>query len=158
MPASISARVTVNARWADNSNAPDVRRGAIERTAGYMRRRHARGQAFMVDEHRWEIVSAEQRRSTPFGIQALEAGYVWDERTRTTAGGKSIVVPKKDGWFEHVMNASEYAVINYGLGYQTEAQIERHAARIERQKIERAQRDVDPTDRQSGGRRTRGGY
>jgi hypothetical protein len=52
-------------------------------------------------------------------VQALEAGYVWDERTRTTSGGKAIVVPLKDGWFEHVMNCGEYTELNFGQGQQT---------------------------------------
>ena len=148
------------ARWIDNSNAPDVRRGAIEQTTAYLNRRSARGEeAFACDDQRWRIVGDDQDRLVNFAAQALEAGYVWDERTRTTAGGKSIVVPLKDGWFEHVMNCSEYAVLNFGQGVQTEQQVQRHAERVQREALRRAQRD--PGERFTWSRRSslgRGGY
>lgn len=147
----------IHPRYVANSNAPDVRRGAIEKTAHYMRRRNAQGESFAVDERRWLIVSTDERRQVPIAAQALEAGYVWDERTRTTAGGKSIVVPLKDGWFEHVMNCAEYAVLNFGQAVQTEAQIERHAERMAQAALRRAQKDADPF-RWQAERTGRGGY
>lgn len=146
-------------RWIDNSNAPDVRRGAVERTAGHMKRRTVQGEAFALDDTRWQIVSERECRNVGFAAQACEAGYVWDERTRTTAGGKSIVVPLKDGWFEHVMNCAEYTELNFGQGQQTEQQMERRAERVATAAVRRAQRDSDPYDRRrravSAGR---GGY
>lgn len=146
-------------RWAEDSNQPAIRRGCIERTAEHLRRRTAVGEAFAVDDTRWLVISATQVRPLPFAAQALEAGYVWDERTRTTAGGKSIVVPLKDGWYEHVMNCAEYSMRNFGQAQQTVTQVERHASRIHSQALKRAQRDVDPYDAtRRGGVLGRGGY
>ncbi len=146
-------------RWVENANAPAIRRGCIERTADYMRKRSAHGECFRADDSRWLIISATERRERPFAIQALEAGYVWDERTRTSAGGKSIIVPLKDGWFEHVMNCAEYTELNFGRGQQSEKQIEQHAVKVARQKLVLAQRDNDPYDRMMKGRnRGRSGY
>ncbi len=144
-------------RWVENSNAPAVRRGCIERTADYMRKRTSVGEAFTCEDRRWAIVGERERREVPFAVQALEAGYVWDERTRTTAGGKSIVVPLKDGWFEHVMNCAEYTELNFGRGQQTVEQMERHATRAAQAAVRRAQRDPDTRDRVRVGT-GRGGY
>lgn len=147
-------------RWAENSNAPVVRRGCIERTAEYMRRRHATGECFAVDDARWLVIGTTELRPTQFAAQALEAGYVWDERSRTTAGGKSIVVPLKDGWFEHVMNCAEYTELNFGQGRLSVVQMERQSAKIHHAAIKRAQKDYDPYDRLKQGRQSarRGGY
>jgi PBSX family phage terminase large subunit len=146
-------------RWVENSNMPEVRSGAIQQIAGYMRRRTIRGdEAFRVDPHRWRIISARDARFATFSLDALEAGYVWDERVRTSAAGKRIVVPLKDGYYEHVMNCAEYGQINYGpakLTMTDEAKLQRQA------EIAVTRRDKDPSDesRRGGQRvRPRGGW
>lgn len=102
-------------RWVDNSNMPEVRSAAIQAVAGYMRRRTVRGgEAFQVDRSRWRIISAREARFSSFYVDGLEAGYVWDERVRSSASGKKIIVPMKDGYYEHGQNCLEYGQINCG--------------------------------------------
>ena len=141
--------------WVETSNSPAVRRGCIERMAEVMRRRTAVGEAFSVDDRRWLVISPRQVRETAFAVQALEAGYVWDERSRTTAGGKSIVVPLKDGWFEHVMNCAEYTELNFGRGAMSVLQMEQQASKLASAALRRAQKDDESfrwNQRQSAGR------
>lgn len=148
----------IHPRWAENSNAPVVRRGCIERTAEYMRRRHSTGECFSVDDQRWLVIGTTELRPTQFAAQALEAGYVWDERSRTTAGGKSIVVPLKDGWFEHVMNCAEYTELNFGQGRLSVVQMERQSAKIHSAQLKRSQQDGDPYRNHPLRSARRGGY
>lgn len=132
-------------RWVENSNMPEVRHGAIQVTAGYMRRRTVRGdEAFQVDPTHWRIVSARESRFASFALDALEAGYVWDDRVRQTAGGKKLTVPMKDGYYEHVMNCGEYGVINYGPARMTVTD-EQKLERLAQAAISRP--DQDPADR-----------
>lgn len=146
-------------RWVDNSNAPDVRRGAIERIGGYLRKRTAKGsEAFAIDDTHWLTVSERESVFKPFLAQGFEAGYVWDERMRSTAGGKSITVPLKDGWYEHGMNCLEYMELNYGRSQQSEKQMESRAARVHAQSLRRAQIDRDPYDIRGQISGRRGGY
>jgi len=58
-------------------------------------------------------------RSGPFLVDALEAGYVWDEHM-VSVGNKQIRRPKKDGWFEHGMNCLEYLELTFGADRPTE--------------------------------------
>jgi len=48
-----------------------------------------------------------------FLADAFEAGYVWDEHM-VSVGNKQVRKPKKDGWYEHGMNCSEYLELNFG--------------------------------------------
>lgn len=138
----------INPIWTDNSNMPEVRSGAIQVIAGYMRRRTVRGgEAFQIDPHRWRIISAREARFASFALDALEAGYVWDDRARSSASGKKLIVPLKDGYYEHVMNCGEYGVINYGparLTVTDEHKLQRQAEAF----ITR--RDRDPADVRRG--------
>jgi PBSX family phage terminase large subunit len=112
--------------WRMNANAPDVRAGTIEAIAAHMRRRTAQGaEAFMVeaDPDRWIRVSLDGPVVEPFLVDALEAGYVWDEHM-VSVGNKQIRKPKKDGWFEHGMNCLEYLELTYGADKQTKEQEE----------------------------------
>lgn len=106
--------------WRDNANAPDVRAGTIEALAAHMRRRTASGEAFLVesDPDRWLRVSMDGPVVEPFLVDALEAGYVWDEHM-VSVGNKQIRKPKKDGWFEHGMNVMEYLELTYGADRPT---------------------------------------
>lgn len=117
--------------WRDNANAPDVRGGCIEALGAHMRRRTADGEAFQVesDPARWLRVSGDGPHAEPFVVDALEAGYVWDEHM-VSVGNKQIRKPKKDGWFEHGMNCTEYLELTYGADRPTqEASAARKAKR-----------------------------
>ncbi len=137
----------IHPRWQEDSNQPAIRRGCIERTMDLLKKRTSVGDAFAVDDQRWLVVGVSQVRPTPFAVQALEAGYVWDERKRTTAGGKSITVPLKDGWFEHVMNCAEYTMLNFGGEQISLQQAERRAGKIQAQRLKQQQKDWDLADR-----------
>lgn len=133
-------------RYIENSNAPDVRRGVIERIQGYMRRRTPMGEAFQVHPDRWVLLSNKGETPSQVVLEALQAGYVWDMDHPRNVGNKQIVVPVKDGWFEHLMNCAEYMELNFGGAQPTEAQAARRAARIEAQAMRVMQKDRDPED------------
>jgi hypothetical protein len=100
--------------WRPNSNAPDVRLGMVERTAAQMRKRTASGEMFGVDNgDHWLRLSAEAVVADRFLAKGFEAGYVWDVHM-VSVGSKQIRKPKKDGWFEHGQNCSEYLELNFG--------------------------------------------
>lgn len=125
-------------RWIDSSNQPEVRVYAIETLAGYMRR-----DRFRIDPKRWAIVgTTDAKCPSSFAIDGLDAGYVWDERTRRTAGGKNLQLPLKDGFYEHAMNAGEYGVINFGPAQPAKVD----ERKLEAQALRAAQRDKDPYD------------
>jgi hypothetical protein len=115
---------------------------------------------FKVDGSRWWIVSQQTATRATFLLDALEAGYVWDERIRRTHGGKGIVLPMKDGYYEHSMNCLEYLLVQFGPALPTATESARLAAKA----LKEAQLDPDTDDRavlkrvsgfHSGGR---GGY
>jgi hypothetical protein len=67
--------------------------------------------------------------------------------------------PKNDGWYDHGQHCCEYMEINFGGAQPSVAATERHAERLSRQAVVRAQRDVDPSDwRLRRKRLGRGGY
>ena len=108
--------------WRENANAPDVRAGIIEALGAHMRRRTPSGEAFQItnDPDRWLLVDQSGPKYEPFVADAFEAGYVWDEHM-VSVGNKQIRKPKKDGWFEHGMNATEYLELTFGADRVTEA-------------------------------------
>jgi hypothetical protein len=117
----IVRRFGFSPHWRDNANAPDVRAGAIESLAALMRRRIPNGEAFAVssDPDHWQLVDQNGPKHEPFLADALEAGYVWDEHM-VSVGNKQIRKPKKDGWFEHGMNALEYLELAFGADRMTD--------------------------------------
>src|SRR6185503_15143650 len=133
-------------RWQENSNAPNVRIATIERLAGHMRRRTPQGEAFGVDNERWVRVAPDGVMPWKFLADGFEAGYVWDEHM-VSVGSKQMRKPKKDGWFEHGQNCTEYLELNFGGAQPSVLQVERMAGRIQQMQLRRAQRDVDPYDR-----------
>lgn len=146
----------ISPKWVANSNAPDVRDYAVQTIAGYMRRRTMRGEAFQIDPTRWRIVSSREAKYSSFVVDALEAGYVFDDRARRTAGGKSIIVPLKDGYYEHSMNAAEYGVLNYGPARPSVTDERKYERQMQRSLTAR---DKDPDDARSRqGQFSRGGY
>jgi hypothetical protein len=148
----------IYATWKDNSNAPDVRLAMIERLAGYMRKRTPRGEAFAIESNpnRWLIVTPDTVRPWSFLADGFEAGYVWDEHF-VSVGSKQVRKAKKDGWYEHGQNATEYLELNFGGAQPSVEQSNRHASKMHRQQLKYSQKDYDPADRKpvSAGR---GGY
>lgn len=135
----------IAARSVPNSNMPDVRDFAIQTIAGYMRRRTMQGEAFAVSrKRRWMIVSSREARDSTVVTDALEAGYVYDDRQRQTSGGRTLIVPLKDGFYEHSMNCAEYAVLNYGPGRQSVKDERRAVAQMQ---AALTKSDRDPMDR-----------
>jgi hypothetical protein len=141
-----------------NSNSPKIRLNIIERLAGMMRRRGARGEAFGVDKGRWMRVSSVSAVPHHFLADAMEAGYVWDEHT-ISVDHKAVRRPKKDGWYEHGMNCLEYLEHNFGGSSQSVEQATRRADRIRARDL-RGLPDRDPYDRIAKRPEafTRGGY
>ncbi len=103
-----------------DANSPAVRLAAIERTAAQMRRRAAdRGEAFVVsNSDRWLRISTTNSVIDRWLADGFEAGYVWDEHM-VSVGNKQVRKPKKDGWFEHGQNCSEYLECNFGMAMKT---------------------------------------
>lgn len=131
--------------WRANANAPDVRAATIESLGSHMRRRTPAGEAFQVesDPERWLLVNLDGPKSEPFLVDALEAGYVWDEHV-VSVGNKQIRKPKKDGWFEHGMNCLEYLELTYGADRPTdEAKAARRARQLARQPTLNVPRGTD---------------
>ena len=117
--------------WKDNANAPDVRLACVESLSAHMRRREPGGaEAFLVesDPNRWLRVSTEGTTVDGFVTDALEAGYVWDEHM-VSVGNKQVRKPKKDGWFEHGMNCTEYLELNFGATRATEEERDQKLAK-----------------------------
>lgn len=112
---TILERHSINAIYQPNSNAPDVRHEMIERHAAAMRKRTPQGEAFIInsDPDRWVRVSEGNAVSDRFLADGFEAGYVWDEHY-VSVGSKQMRKAKKDGWYEHGQNASEYLELNFG--------------------------------------------
>ena len=148
----------ITPRYKDNSNAPDVRLAMVERMAAYMRKRTPQGEAFGVEANpqRWLLISPDKVGSWPFVADGFEAGYVWDEHY-VSVGSKQMRKPKKDGWYEHGMNACEYLELNFGGSQPSVERVERRGARAAQAALKRSQRDDDPFrwQRSAGGR---GGY
>lgn len=145
-------------RWVENANQPIIRRAVIERTADYMKKRTAKGDAFQCDPDHWLIISGKESRDEPFGPDALFYGYVWDQNTRRTAN-KSIRVPKEDDWYEHVMSCAENTELNFGRGHVSPDQIERRAARAAARALRESQQDrAEPFRWNRNASRNRAGY
>ena len=106
----------IRPRFVPDSNSPAIRLAMVERQASHMRKRAAdREEAFVVnaDPDRWLTISAQSTSTERFLADAFEAGYVWDEHM-VSVGNKQVRKPKKDGWYEHGMNCSEYLELNFG--------------------------------------------
>ena len=150
----------INPVFLPESNSPHIRASAIERLAGYMRKRTHTGEAFSIDPDRQLIVSMTGANPSKFITDGFEAGYVWDPHPKSV-GGKPIRTPLKDGWYEHGQNCVEYAELNFGQSQMSVEQATRHASRIQNQALKQAQRDSDPYDlrvRAAQRSQVRGGY
>jgi len=148
----------ISPQFVENANAPNIRAAMVERLASYMRRRTPQGEAFGVNDEHWLLVSAETVRPWAFLTDGFEAGYVWDAHW-VSVGSKQMRKPRKDGWYEHGQNCTEYLELSFGGAQPSVEQRERHAEHQVQAAVRRAQRDVDPYDVRVGMRRGgRGGY
>lgn len=132
-------------RAIETSNSPTVRRACIEALMDQMRRRVQGGEAFRCHPDRWLMVAENAIHPRAFVPDAFEAGYVWDEHSRSV-GNKSVAVPLKDGWYEHGMNCVEYLQANFGMVRPSAHGIEQELERVQARALKRAQRDADPYD------------
>ena len=94
-----------------------------------MQRLTRQGPAFTVDPDRWRLSGAEGVMESTHFIDALEAGYVWDERSIAHAVSPNTRRARKDGFYDHAMNAIEYIVLAYGPAQPTKVNVEKEQAR-----------------------------
>ena len=131
-----------NVQTIGGANLPEVRNRAIQVMATAMRRLTAMGPGMVVDRARWVELGPGSRvvqRSEVY-IDALEAGLVWDERNYHLGQSGNVRRIQKDGAsgvFTHLFDATTYAVLRFGPGAMTQADVAKEQARVER----RAQRD-----------------
>lgn len=92
----------VVARWIEGSNHPTKRFWAIQEIAKYLTRLTPDGVALQIHP---------RCRLT---IDAFSAGYVWSDKAIGNRVQLNVRMPKKDGRFDHIMNAAEYTVLNFG--------------------------------------------
>ena len=94
----------------------------------YMARMTPKGPAFEIDP-KCRIM-----------IDAFEAGYVWEEITRTGSLYPSTRRPKKDGFYDHLMNTAEYTVLNFaGISVKDQKALRRQSS------IDRDPADAPPS-------------
>jgi len=92
------------AKYQRDANRPERREYAIQQTSGYMTR-IVHGRPAFLAHPRCSIL-----------IDGFEAGYVFDDRKFVNAAFPNIRRPKKDGYYDHLQNTIEYAILNFGTG------------------------------------------
>lgn len=92
----------VEAQWLPGSNQSEQRSYAIQQIASHLSRLTEYGPAVAV--HPRCIMLA----------RAFEAGYVKDDHAPGLTQSPSIIRPKKDGTYDHLMNDAEYLELNFG--------------------------------------------
>ena len=132
----------VNLYTIGGANHPDARDRCIQHLAGYMQRLTRQGPAFLVDPDRWRMSAPEGVIDSTHFIDALEAGYTWDERSIAHMVSPNTRRARKDGFYDHAMNAIEYMVLAYGPAQPTKVDREKEAARARRL----ATKDYDEAD------------
>lgn len=95
------------------ANHPDKRNTALQAISGYMRRLTGQGVGFAVSP-RFLVLGRNHQRPINVLVDALEAGYVWDEHSTASSSSPSTRRPKKDGYYDHCMNCLEYIALKFG--------------------------------------------
>jgi hypothetical protein len=134
------------ARFVVGSNLPEKRQYAIQQISSYMNRL-IQGRPALLLHPRAEVT-----------IDGLEAGYVYDDRAFTNARLPNFRRPKKDGYYDHLQNTIEYAMLNYGARPVTSVD---YGSLSARQRVALLQTDTDDGDasgRVSTRSRNRTGY
>jgi hypothetical protein len=94
----------MGARFTQDANRPEKREWAIQQISGYMSR-IVRGRPALLIHPRCGTL-----------IDGFEAGYVFDDRKFINSRLPNVRKPKKDGFYDHLQNTVEYAMLNYGTG------------------------------------------
>lgn len=108
---------------------PDDRAVArLESHAGKLPIRYASAHepAFLLNP-RFVMVSPRSEGMVPVLQEAFGAGYIWDDdRRRSNQTDGNLRMPKKDGFFEHPMNALEYVIHNFYQPKPTDQELSRN--------------------------------
>lgn len=94
--------VSTAAQFVVGANAPMKREWCLQQIAGYMGRL-LQGRPALLVHPRAEIL-----------IDGFEAGYVYDDRRFVNAQLPNVRKARKDGFYDHLQNTVEYAVLTYG--------------------------------------------
>ncbi len=92
----------VGAVFTTGANRPEKREWCVQQISSYFSRLILARPALCVHP-RAEIL-----------IDGFEAGYVYDDRTSVNSRLPNVRRPKKDGFYDHLQNTVEYAVLAYG--------------------------------------------
>lgn len=161
-----------------DANQPEIRYAQTELLSTYMQHHVNGAEAFLVDPERWVVAELNDERQDSFFVDGLEAGYVLEDEARHSSKLGTFYVPKKDGYFEHPMNCTEYLCRAYVRDLPLNGERAAKAVVAHKQETVRAQQialrkqqqDLDPDDlprvRQSSGsgrgfsgrHQRRGGY
>lgn len=101
----------IGTRYQTNSNRPEQRSWAIQQTSSHMTRL-LRGRPALVIHPRCEIL-----------IDGFEAGYIFNDRSSLLGSSRlpNYRPPKKDGYYDHLQNTVEYAMLNFGAAPMSSA-------------------------------------
>lgn len=92
----------VGAIYRGDANRPERREWCIQQISGYMGRLIEKRPAMLVHPR------------CPILIDGFEAGYIFDDRKFVNASLPNIRKPKKDGYYDHLQNTVEYAMLYFG--------------------------------------------
>ncbi len=121
----------VGAKYLTNSNRPPQREWAIQQISGHMTRLIVGRPALLVHPRCSNL------------IDGFEAGYVYDDRVFTQGATPSIRRPKKDGFYDHLQNTTEYVALNYGGSPIPQVD---NLSQTMRQRLQQLQGDSDESD------------
>lgn len=133
----------VGAKYLGNSNMPKIREWAIQQTSSYMSRL-IKGRPGLMLNGRCEIT-----------IDGFEAGYVYDDKVFTQGNTPNIRRPKKDGYYDHLQNTCEYAMLNFG---NSPIQVVDNTSKSIRARMRELQKDDDEDGYRPQQLRGRAGY
>lgn len=117
--------------------------------------------AFLLNP-RFQMWNPRSAGAVPVLLEAFGAGYIWDDdHHRFSQTDGNLRMPKKDGFFEHPMNASEYIIHNFYQPKPTDKALARNfrqttkehyrvthglPSKEEQRALRAAQRDKDPDE------------
>lgn len=128
----------IYARYVSGSNRPDRRAFAIQQIAKFMLRLTKDGPALIINPRCKTL------------IDGFTAGYVYSENASYSERYGSIRKPLKDGYYDHLQNCIEYAILNFyspGQDQAAERRVKNRAAEAAGLFRPNGPRDIDPDDR-----------
>lgn len=114
--------------------------------------------AFLLNP-RGLLISRKKEQPISIVEQALGGGYIWDDDFHGVGNLANIRRPLKDGFFEHVMNATEYTIHNYVPARPSEDVLLENWVKAQREQLKRVTDrmfvkplppDHDPADKRYG--------